>query len=127
MRYLAVLLTTLAMAQSDVPANIVFYRDTRYAGNSLHASIKIDGDKTTHRLPNNRFWTTELPAGEHHIYGDEDQFGRTYRLDGGKTYYFRVETSFTGHTLTGRLRFRVVPVAAEIADGEMTGLKPDKR
>lgn len=105
---------------------MIFYRQTGFAGNPLHASIKIDSDKATHRIPNNRTWTTELSAGEHRIYGDDEQFARNYKFEDGKTYYFRVESIFPGNTFTGKLRFRVVSVEPQTADGEMTGLKPDK-
>lgn len=117
------------MAQTDLPAKLVFYRATGVFGNSLHASIKIDGDKPVHKLPNNHFWVTEAAPGEHTIYGDQDEFSRTYRLESGKTYYFRVDGSFPYRTLSlrARARFRMVLVPADTADGELTGLKPEKQ
>lgn len=101
------------------PAKLVFYRATGYAGHSMHASIKIDSEKASHKVSDNRTWTTELPAGAHFVCGDDKQYGRTYELEGGKTYYFRIE-AIMGEN---QLKFRVLRVSADTADTEMTGLQ----
>lgn len=105
------------------PAKLVFYRATGYSGGGLHASIKIDSEKPIHKIANNHTWATELPSGPHFFSGDDKQYGRTYVLESGKTYYFRVDMlaadPWTKH-------FRVLNVPADIADAEMTGLRAEE-
>lgn len=107
------------------PAKLVFYRVTGYPGHLLHASIKIDGGKAVHKIADYHSWTTEVPAGPHliYIYGDDERYGRTYTLEGGKTYYFRVVD--IPPSMTSGMHFRVLKVTDDIADAEMTGLEAD--
>jgi hypothetical protein len=44
-------------------------------------------------------------------------------LEGGKTYYFRVDA--IPPSMTKGIRFRVIKVPADLADAEMTGLDAD--
>ena len=108
------------------PAKLVFYRagTTKIEVNS-RGSIKIDGDTPVHKLPINHLWRTDIPAGEHFLYGDEKRYGRTYTFEGGKTYYFRAEYIVTTSFLKSDT-FRLVAVPADIAEGEMVGLKQDQ-
>lgn len=118
-------LAGMCAAQSPQDARCVFYRESALTGKALHASIRIDGDEAAHKLPAGRYWETELPAGEHHIYADQDRYGRTYRLDPGQTYYFRVEFRTNPPAAFGKLRFQVVPIEPAIATSEMSPLKVD--
>ena len=102
-------------------AKVMFYRATGYAGHMLHASIKIDSEKNVHKVPDNHIWVTELFPGSHFISGDDKRYGMSYPLEGGKTYYFRIE-AIQGKT---QLKFRVLSVSAETADTEMRGLQPE--
>jgi hypothetical protein len=126
---LGVIATGASFAQAS-RSTLIFYRDTGHVGTAIHASIKIDGEKATRKLRNDRYWTTEVAAGEHRIYGDEESSGRTYQFEGGKTYYFRVQSRYPGGfqaaIIGKKLRLVVVAVTAEIAESEMTGLKPEK-
>jgi hypothetical protein len=93
----------------------------------LHASIRIDGDTAIHKLPSGRYWETELAPGEHRIYSDLERYGRTYRLEAGQVYYFRVEFRTNPPATFGKLRFQVVPVESSIATDEMSPLKADNQ
>ena len=126
----ALVITFSAFAQRAAnPARLVFCRDTNYNGTAIHASIKIDSDKVTHKLRNDQYWATEVSAGDHFIFGDERESGKTYTIEAGKTYYFQVQSSypegFRAAIFGGKLRFLVIPVTTDIAKVEMTGLKPD--
>ena len=103
------------------PAKLVFYRATGCVGHILHASIKIDGEKAIHKIHDNHTWSTELPAGLHFVSGDDHVYGKTFVLEDGKTYYFRVE-AIQGKN---QLKFRVLSVSPEIADSEMAGLQAE--
>jgi hypothetical protein len=105
------------------PAKLVFYRTTGFLGTGVNVSIKIDSEKPIHKIPNNRTWATELPAGPHFFCSDDKQYGRTYTLEGGKTYYFRVD--MLAPSMTGRGHFRVSNVPADLADADMTGLEAE--
>jgi hypothetical protein len=125
-----VLVTLIGIAagqsnQTNQTAHCIFYREGAFTGKALHASIRIDSDAPKHKLPSGRYWATDLTPGEHLIYSDLDRYGRTYQLESGKTYYFRVEFRLNPPTAFGKMRFQIVPVEAEIATGEMTALKPD--
>jgi hypothetical protein len=120
------LLVGVAAAQSGEKAHCFFYREGAFAGSALHASIRIDGDQPKHKLPSGRYWATELEPGEHRMYSDLERYSRNYRLEAGKTYYFRVEFRLNPPTTFGKMRFQIVPVEADIANAEMTALKPDK-
>jgi len=101
----------------------VFYRASGHAGGLVRASIKIDGNKPIHKISNNHTWSTEYPAGAHFFSAEDKQFGRTYVLESGKTYYFRVDMLAPTWTQNGH--FRVLNVSAELADVDMTGLKAE--
>jgi hypothetical protein len=108
-------------------AKVVFYRATGVAGNMLHASIKIDGDEPTHKIENSHMWKTELPAGSHFIFSDDKRYGRDYVLEAGRTYYFRVVPIMSSNSvMNGRVRFRVLKVADDVADAETWGLEEEK-
>jgi hypothetical protein len=91
----------------------------------LHASIRIDGDTPTHKLGSGRYWETVLAPGDHRIYSDLGRYGRSYRLEAGQVYYFRVEFRTNPPVAFGKLRFQVVPVETSIATDEMSPLKAD--
>jgi hypothetical protein len=121
------LLALVGMCSGQSPdAHCVFYRESALAGKALHASIRIDGDKAEHKLGSGRYWETELAPGDHRIYSDLERYGRTYRLDAGQTYYFRVEFRTNPPAAFGKLRFQIVPIETSIATDEMSPLKADK-
>lgn len=128
MKRLAVALLALAgiCAGQSPDAHCVFYRESAVAGKALHASIRIDGDKAEHKLGSGRYWETELAPGDHRIYSDLERYGRTYRLDAGQTYYFRVEFRTNPPAAFGKLRFQIVPTEPSVATDEMSPLKADK-
>jgi hypothetical protein len=113
-------------AQSPQGAHCFFYREPALTGKALHASIRIDSDTPAHKLPSGRYWETELAPGGHRIYSDLERYGRTYQLDAGQTYYFRVEYRTNPPAAFGKLRFQIVPIEPAIANGEMSPLKADK-
>jgi hypothetical protein len=104
-------------------AKLVFYRVTGFPGRDVHASIKIDGEQPVHKISNLHSWATDIAVGPHLIFGDDQRYGRTYMLEGGKTYYFRVDA--IPPSMTKGIRFRVIKVPADLADAEMTGLDAD--
>jgi hypothetical protein len=120
-----VTLVGIAAGQSNQTTHCIFYRESAFTGKALHASIRIDSDEPKHKLPSGRYWATDLTPGEHLIYSDLERYSRKYQLESDKTYYFRVEFRLNPPTVFGKMRFQIVPVEAEIATGEMTGLKPD--
>ena len=126
---MALLLAGVTMGQNSA-SKLVFYRVDDVSGNALHLSIKIDGLKAVHKLRNARYWTTEVAAGEHLIYGDDESDGRKYQVEVGKTYYFRIESrctdSFYAQMLNINCKSVPVPVTAKVAGVEMVGLRPDK-
>jgi hypothetical protein len=120
-------LVGICAGQTSSNARCTFYRESAFTGSALHASIRIDGGAPKHKLGAGRYWETEIAPGEHRIYGDLKRYGRTCLIEAGKTYYFRVEYRINPPTAFGKMRFRVVPIEAEIAASEMSALKPDKR
>lgn len=126
---IALMLTGVAMGQGNA-TKLIFYKLDDLFGTTLHSSIKIDGPKAVHKLRNSRYWTTEVAAGEHFIYGDEEIDGRKYQLEVGKTYYFRMETrcpdGFYSQVVNLKCKSLPVPVTAKVAGAEMAGLQPDK-
>jgi hypothetical protein len=129
MKRLGVALLALAgicAGQSPQDAHCVFYRESAISGKGLHASIRIDSDTPAHKLPSGKYWETVLSPGEHRIYSDQQQYGRNYQLEAGKTYYFRVELRMNPPTVFWKLPFQIVPVETPIATDEMSVLKADK-
>ncbi len=120
---LAVLLAMICLAEAADPATLVFYR-LGDQGAMIRASIKIDSDQPTHKLHLARVWTTSVAPGDHFIYGDQKDLGRSYSLISGKTYFFRVE--YMHATVMHKARFRCVLVPEEIAREESLGLKQEK-
>src|SRR5947208_6754370 len=87
-------LTGFCFGQSDQApesAHCIFYRESALTGKALHASISIDSESAAHKLPSGRYWETTIAPGQHFIYSDLDRYGRTYQLEAGHDYYFRVE------------------------------------
>jgi hypothetical protein len=123
---LALLLSAICPAQAPQTAHCIFYRESALTGKALHAAIRIDSDATEHKLPSGKYWETDLPPGAHRIYSDQQRYGRNYVLQPGMTYYFRVEFRTNPPTAFGKLRFEIVPVEPDVADGEMSVLKADK-
>lgn len=123
---IAILLTLPGVVYGAEPATLVFYRaGTSKVEETSRGSIKIDSDTAVHKLKINHVWRTDIPAGEHFLYGDEKRYGKKYTLEAGKTYYFRAEYLVTTSFLKSDT-FRLVAVPAAIAEGEMTRLKEDK-
>lgn len=104
---------------------VVFYRERAFTGKFLHANIRTDGKTPQHKLPAGKYWGTDLAPGEHRIYSDLERYSRSYRLEPGQTYYFRVEFRLNPPTAYGKLRFQIVPIEHEIATSEMAGFKAD--
>jgi hypothetical protein len=129
-RLAVVLLALAGLCAGQSPqqhgAHCVFYRESAISGKGLHASIRVDSDDPIHKLPSGRYWETELPSGEHRIYADLERYGRTYKLDAGQTYYFRVEFRMNPPTVFGKYRFQIVPIETAVATSEMSPLKADK-
>ena len=126
MKRLGVALLALACSAQAQDVRCVFYRESALAGKALHATIRIDGDAAAHKLGSGRYWETELAPGEHRIYSDLERYGRTYQLEAGQTYYFRVEFRTNPPVTFGKMRFQIVPIETSIATAEMTPLKADK-
>ena len=124
---MALLLAGVVIGQSTT-SKLIFYRVDDATG-ALHLSIKIDSVKAVHKLRNARYWNKEVTAGEHLIYGDDND-DRKYQLEAGKTYYFRVESrcsdSFYAQMLNINCKSVPVLVTAKVAGVEMVGLQPDK-
>jgi hypothetical protein len=127
---LAILLLALdwiGTAQTEQTAQCIFYREGAFTGTALHASIRIDGKSPRRKLGSGRYWATELLPGQHRMYSDLERYARSYQLEAGRTYYFRVELRLNPPTMFGKLRFQIVPIEAEVATSEMAALKPDDR
>jgi hypothetical protein len=115
----------------NMDSKLIFYRPKDNLGGAFHASIRIDGSKPTHKVPNGRYWTTDIAAGEYFIYGDDiKDAGQKYQLESGKTYYFRIEqtcpTAEHAYIVAPKCKFVPMPVTAEFAAPEIAVLKPDK-
>ncbi len=76
---IALMLAGVAMGQGKA-TKLIFYKLDGLFGTTLHSSIKIDGPKAVHKLRNSRYWTTEVTAGEHFIYGDDEHDGRKHLI-----------------------------------------------
>ena len=88
----------------------------------MRASIRIDGERAQQKLAANHYLIVEMPPGERLIYGDKKGEAKTYRIEAGKTYYFRIEPRWA----LVRARFVVFPIPPEIAKPELAVLEPEK-
>ncbi len=80
-------------------ARLVCYREKRFAGSVLHHTIAMDG-KDVADLNNGTYFVIKATPGEHKLHGDEAKEEITFKVEAGKTYYFRTELVmglFKGH------------------------------
>ena len=117
---LALLLCVVGGAQEvETSATVHFYRYKQFEGYALKPSIYCDGVELV-RMQNGRFFTMQLPAGEHTCNANDKQAGATIKFEPGKDYYFRVNLQtgmWKGH-------FRLDYVMPEQGKYDVTNLKP---
>lgn len=80
-------------------ARLICYREKKFAGAALHHTITMDG-KDVADLNNGTYFIIKATPGEHKLHGDEAKEEITFKVEAGKTYYFRTELVmgfFKGH------------------------------
>jgi len=98
--------TSLPLAAQNT-ATVHFYRYKQYDGAALNPSVYCDGVEVT-RIPNGRFFTTQVPAGVHTFTSNDKQAGAQLTLEAGKDYYFRVDLQ--AGFWKGHFRLDMVPI-----------------
>jgi hypothetical protein len=119
----AVLISVAFAGDTSNTAHCVFYREHVW-GNKVHASIRIDDAAPVHKLPQGRYWETDVIPGRHVIYSDAPHNGQVVNVEAGHTYFFRMEQDY-GPTIF-QTWFKVLPTEPDIATLELRQLKPDK-
>jgi hypothetical protein len=106
-------------AQNVKTTTINFYRYKQFQGSALKPSVYCDGIELG-RMQNGRFFTVQMPVGEHTCYANDKQAGVMIKFEGDKDYYFRVNLQvgmWKGH-------FRLDYVMPEQGKYDVAKLKP---
>ncbi len=110
---------TQQASASDNKATLYVYRYKQFVGKALSPSVYCDEAELA-RMVNGRYFTVKLDPGKHSFRSNDKQSGIDLNMNGGQSYFIRVEiaTGFLkGH---GRLTL----MAGEQAAYELKQLKP---
>jgi len=135
---LSVLILALAVFAQEAPppagkmpaplpeqtAEVVIYRPKRFAGSALKPSVYVDARQVA-RLGNGRFFSIQLPAGQHVFTSTTTNAPRAHvdMKAGSKSYLEMVLLPSMGG-VWGKAAWRLIPVAEVDAQDVLRKLKP---